>query len=94
MERSDRADSGINRTFEKEKEIGEVITERKNWILRIQYMATLHDGTFDVNMTSSEVVLTRHHIRRFLHRFLVQKIKPNTGQTLSTTDKIERKKYG
>ena len=55
-------------------------------------MATWHDGTFDVNMTSSEVVRTRHHIRRFLRRSLVLKIKPNTGQTLGTTDKIERRK--
>ena len=75
--------------FWKEKKIGEVMTERKTWILRIQYMATWHDGTFDVNMTPSEVVRTRHHIRRFLRRFLVLKIKPNTGQTLGTTDKRE-----
>ena len=66
--------------------------KEKNWILRIQHMATWHDGTFDVNMTSSEVVRTRHHIRRFLRRYLVLKIKPNTGQTLGTTDKIERRK--
>ena len=55
-------------------------------------MATRCDGTFDVNMTSSEVVRTRHHIRRFLCRSLVLKIKPNTGQTLGTTDKIKRRK--
>ena len=66
--------------------------ERKNWILRIQYMATWHDGTIDVNMTSLEVMRTRHHIRRFLRRSLVLEIKPNTGQTLGTTDKIERRK--
>ena len=40
LERSDRAESGISRTFEKKKKIGEVMTERKNRILRIQYMAT------------------------------------------------------
>ena len=55
-------------------------------------MATWHDGTFDINMTSSEVVRTRHHMRRFLRRYLVLKIKPNTVQTLGTTNKIERRK--
>ena len=64
--------------------------ERKNRILRIQYMATWCDGKFDVNMMSSGVVRTRHHIRRFLHRSLVLKIKPNIGQTLGNSDKIER----
>ena len=64
------------------------MTERNNWPLTIQYLAILHDGTFDVNMTSSEVVRTRHHIRRFQRRSPVLKIKPNTGQTLGTTDKI------
>ena len=44
-------------------------------------------------MTSSEVVRTRHHIPRFIRRYLVLKIKPNTGQTLGTTDKRERRKY-
>ena len=29
LERSDRAESGISRTFEKRKKIGEVMTERK-----------------------------------------------------------------
>ena len=38
LERSDRAESGTSRTFE--KKIGEVMTERKNWIMTIQYMAT------------------------------------------------------
>ena len=56
-------------------------------------MATWRDGTFDVNMTSSEVVRRRHHIRRFLRRSLVLKIKPISGQKLGTTDKRERKKY-
>ena len=51
-------------------------------------MATLHDGTFDVNMTVSEVLRTRHHIRRFIRRSLVLKIKRNTGQTLRTMDNI------
>ena len=55
-------------------------------------MATWCDGSFDVNMMSSEVVRTRHHIRRFLRRYLVLKIKLNTGQTLGTTDKIKRRK--
>ena len=61
--------------FKKKLFFGEVMTERKNWILRIQYMATWCDGTFDVNMTSSEVVHTRHHIRGFLRISLVLKIK-------------------
>ena len=91
LERSDRAESGISRTFEKKPFFGEVMTERKSRILRIQYMATWCDGTFDVNMTSSEVVRTRHHIRRFLRRSLALKIKPNTGQTLGNSDKIERR---
>ena len=43
-------------------------------------------------MTSLEVVCTGHYIRRFLRRSLVLKIKLNTRQTLSTTDKIERRK--
>ena len=92
LERSDRAESEISRTFEKNNFFGGVMTERKNRILRIQYMATWCDGTFDVNMTSSEVVRTRHHIRRFLRTSLVLKIKPNTGQTLGNSDKIERRK--
>ena len=83
---------GNKSNFWKEKKFGEVMTERKNRILRIQYMATWHDGAFDVNMTSLEVVRTRHHIRWFLRRFLGLKIKPSKGQTLGTTDMIERKK--
>ena len=55
-------------------------------------MATWCDGTSDVNMISSEVVRTRHHIRRFLRRSLVLIIKPNTGQMLGKSDKIERTK--
>ena len=78
--------------FWKKVFFGEVVMERKNRILRIQYIATWCDGTFDVNMTSLEVVHTRHHIRRFLCRSLVLKIKPNTGQTLGNLDKIERRK--
>ena len=38
LEISDRAESGIIRTFD--FFFGEVMTERKNRILRIQYMAT------------------------------------------------------
>ena len=63
-----------------------------NWPLSNQYMDTWQDGTFDLNMTLSEVVRTRHHIRRFLSRSLVLKIKPNTGQTPGTTDKIGRRR--
>ena len=54
--------------------------------------ARTNDGTFDVNMTSSVVVRTSHHIRWFLRRSLVLKIKFNTGQTLGITDKRERRK--
>ena len=78
--------------FRKKVFFDEVMTERKNWILRIQYMATWHDGTFDVKMMSSEFVRTRHRICRFLRISLVLKINPNTGHTLGTTDKIERRK--
>ena len=53
-------------------------------------MASWHYETFDVNMMSSEVVHTRHHIRGFLRRSLELKIKPNTDQALGTTDKRER----
>ena len=54
-------------------------------------MATWQDGNFEINMMSSEVVITRHHISRFLHRSPLLKIKPNTCQTPGTTDKIEKK---
>ena len=50
-------------------------------------MAPLYDGTFDVNMTSLELVRTHHHMRRSLRRFLVLKRKWNTGQTLGAIDK-------
>ena len=43
-------------------------------------------------MTSSEVLRTHHYIHGFLPRFLVPKIKPNTVQTLGTTDKRARRK--
>ena len=66
--------------------------EINNWPLRTQSMATWQDRHFDVNMMSFEVVRTRHHIRRFSRISLVLKIKPNTGQTPDTTDKIERRK--
>ena len=68
------------------------MTESKNRILWIHYMATWCDGTFDVNMMSSEVVRTRHHIRRFIRRSLVLKIKPSIGQTFGNSDNIERRK--
>ena len=42
-------------------------------------------------MTSSKVVRTHHHIRRFLHISMELKIKPNIGQTPGTTGKIERR---
>ena len=69
---------------------GEVMTEINNWPLRTQYMATQYDDTFDINMTPSEVVLTRNHIRRFLRRSLLLKIKPSPVQKIGTTDKRER----
>ena len=43
-------------------------------------------------MTSSKVVRTSHHMRRFLRRSMVLKIKPNTGQTSGTAESIERRK--
>ena len=43
-------------------------------------------------MASSEVIHTLHHIRGFIGRYLVLKIKPNIGQTLGTTDKSEIRK--
>ena len=90
LERSDQAELGISRTFEKNKILVKLWRKEKS-DLRIQYMATWCDGKFDVNMTSLEVVRTRHHIRRFLRRSLVLKIKLITGQTLGTTDKTERR---
>ena len=71
------------------KTFGEVMREINNRPLRAQYMATWHDGNFDVNITWSESLCRHHHIRGFIHRPLVVKIKPNTGQTLGTTDKRE-----
>ena len=65
---------------------GEVTGERNNWPLKIQYMTTSYYGTSEVNMTSSEVVHTRHHILRFLRRSLVLKIKPNTGQKIGNLE--------
>ena len=91
MERYRRVVPETSRTFQKVF-FGEVMTEINNWPRRTKYMDTLQDDTFDVNMTSSKFVRIRHHIRRFLRRYLVLKIKPNTGQTPGTTDKIERRK--
>ena len=53
----------------------------------------LKNGNFGTYMMSSEVVHTHHHIRGFLRKSLVLRIKPNTGQTLGTTDKRERRKH-
>ena len=60
--------------------------------LRTQYTFTWRYGQMDVRMTSSKVIRTRRHMRRFLRRSLVLKTKPSTGQTPGTTDKIERRK--
>ena len=89
MEISDRDVLETSGTFEKIF-FGKFMRERNNRPLRNQYMANLKDGDFNVNMMSSEFVRTRHHIRRFLRRSMVLKIKPNTGQTLGTMDKRER----
>ena len=43
-------------------------------------------------MTLLKVIIIRHHIHRFIRISLVLKIKPNTGQTLGTRDKRERRK--
>ena len=37
------------------------------------------------NMTSSKRVRTRHHIQKFLHKYLILKIHPNSGQALGIT---------
>ena len=90
----------LTKLFQKQVEllknvfIGEVMREINNWPLSTQYMDNWHDGAFDVNMTSSEVVLTHHHRCRFLRRYLVLKIKPNTGQKLGNTDKREIRTKG
>ena len=54
-------------------------------------MATWQVGNSDVNMMSLEVVRTCYRIHRFLRRYLVLKIKSNTGQTLGTTYNGERR---
>ena len=43
-------------------------------------------------MTLLQVVRTRHHKRKFLRRFMVLKIEPNTGQTLGTMDRRGRRR--
>ena len=43
-----------------------------------------------INMTSSKGVCTRHHICRFLRRYLILKINPNTGQTPGTKAEGEK----
>ena len=81
----------------------ELFEKRVNFVLEVmramndcpqrnQYMANGQDGTFDVNTTSSEVVCTRHHLRSFLCRSLLLKIKTNKGHTTGNTDKMERRK--
>ena len=71
------------------RKIGEGMKEINNWPLRTQYMTIRHDGNFDVNMISSEVVRARHHMHKCLRIYLVLKIKLNTGQTLGITDNRE-----
>ena len=73
LERSDRAESGKSQTLEKR-----VVTERKKWILRIQYMATCHDGTFYVNMTSS---IGRTYTSSYICRFLLPFRPPPSPST-------------
>ena len=69
--------------------------EKNNLPLRTQYMANLQGGTIDVNMTSSEVVRTRPHIRRFLCRYLVLKIKTKHRPDARHHRKEgKKKKYG
>ena len=55
-------------------------------------MANFQDGTFDVNMTSLEVLRTRHNMHILLRIYLILKINLNTGQTLGTRDKKENRK--
>ena len=64
---------------------GEVMREGNIWLLRTQCIFTWKYGQMYVHMTSSKVVHTPHHIRRFLHRALILKMKLNTGQTSGTT---------
>ena len=66
------------------------VTLQKNSLFRFPF--PLWTVVTNVNMTSLEVVRTVDHIRRFLRRYLVLKIKPSTGQTPDTTDKRERRK--
>ena len=47
-------------------------------------MATSLYGKRHKNMTSSKGICTCHHIRRFLHKSLAQKIYPHTGQRPDT----------
>ena len=54
-------------------------------------MATIHDGTFEVNMMSSEVVHTRHHIRRVLRRLLILKQKKTQARRLSPRTRLKEK---
>ena len=62
--------------------------------LRTQYMATWLYGQKQQNMMSSKRVHTRHHIHRFLRKYLALKIHPNTGQTPGTMTEGKKKKYG
>ena len=66
---------------------GEVMQEGNIWPLRNQYIFTWKYGQMYVHMTSSKVVRTPHHIRRFIRRDLLLKMKLNTGQTPGTTSK-------
>ena len=88
---------GLVDFFQKQLEVlkkvlyGEVVRERNVWPLMTQYIFTWWNRQMCVNMTSSKVVCTRHHIRMFLRRSLVMKINPNTGQTPGTMAKGNKK---
>ena len=69
----------------------EVIWERNIWPLRNQYIFTWQNGQMYVHMTSSKVVCTCHHIRKFLHRSLVLKIHLSPCHKTGTTAKGRNK---
>ena len=55
---------------------GGAIREINIWPLRAQSKFTWRNRQIYVNMTPSKVVCTCHHIRRFLHKYLVLKNTP------------------
>ena len=75
----------------KKSTFGEVMRERNICPLRTQYIFTFQNGQMCVHMMSPKVIHTRHHIHRFLRRYLVLKIHLNTGQMPDTTAEGKKK---